>query len=104
MLSKLFRAESGVCFQIVILKCFQNVLPNVLSNVLSRIGVFFELNRGAFKSASKRAFKNRGVLSSSVFFKQEKLLKNGFLSNFRREAAKSLSNFLSNSLKKNPDF
>ena len=37
---------------------------------------------------------------SSVFFKQEKLLKNGFLSNFRREAAKSLSNFLSNSSKK----
>ena len=50
-----------------------------------------------------RPFENKGGVNprTSVFFKQEKLLKNGFLSNFRREAAKSLSNFLSNSSKKN---
>ena len=50
--------------------------------------------------ASRMPFSYYTNVMCSVFFKQEKLLKNGFLSNFRREAAKSLSNFLSNSSKK----
>ena len=49
-----------------------------------------------------RPFENKGGVNprTSVFFKQEKLLKNGFLSNFRREAAKTLSNLFKQFFKK----